>query len=552
MNNGQPEKLRRWTALKTERASYDTRCKEVSRLLLPYAWGDNDEQPNNKTRKDQAIIDPSATLSHRTLTAGMMSGMTSPARPWCRLTTPDAELNDYATVKQWLADSTTLMFKVFAKSNTYNTLHAMYRQLGAFGTAGTLITEHYDNIIHHYPQRGGQYVIATDEYGMVNTVYRRFKMMVGAMVQAYGLDRCSPQVQQMYRDDKHYQWVSVIHAVEPRSNRDYRNKNARNKAFSSCYFEENRQRDDYLRESGFDAFPGAFPRWELEGDEQYGFSPAMDALSGIKSLQHMQKRKAQGIDYKTNPPLQVPESMKDRHVDRMPGGISYYSGDPHSGIRSAFEVNLDLAHLQADIVDTRQLIDRAFYADIMLMMQNSTNKNMTATEVAERHEEKLLMLGPVLERLHSEMLSPLVEITFNRMMQAGILPPVPDELRGVPLNVDFVSILAQAQKAVNTNSVDRFTMALGQMATIKPEVLDRLNVDEWADVYSDALGIDPRLIVPTDKAALVREARAQQQQQANQMAMAQSAAQSAATLASAPTNEANALTDIMGNLSVGL
>ena len=131
------------------------------------------------------------------------------------------------------------------------------------------------------------------------------------------------------------------------------------------------------------------------------------------------------------------------------------------------------------------------------------------TEVAERHEEKLLMLGPVLERMHNEILDPLIEMTFSRMVEAGIVPPPPDELQGMELNVEFVSMLAQAQRAIATNSVDRFVGNLGAMAGIKPEVLDKFDADRWADAYADMLGIDPELIVPGEQVALIRKQRAE-------------------------------------------
>lgn len=154
-------------------------------------------------------------------------------------------------------------------------------------------------------------------------------------------------------------------------------------------------------------------------------------------------------------------------------------------------------------------IKASFYADLFLMLANESNPQMTATEVAERHEEKLLMLGPVLERMHNEIIDPLIETTFTRMVEAGIVPPAPEEMQGMDLNVEFVSMLAQAQRAIATNSVDRYVSHLGAVAQIKPEVLDKLDADYWADMYADSLGIDPKLIVSSEKVALIRQQRQQ-------------------------------------------
>jgi hypothetical protein len=275
----------------------------------------------------------------------------------------------------------------------------------------------------------------------------------------------------------------------------------------------------------------------------------MEALGDIKQLQHEQLRKAQAIDYQTKPPLQVPAGMKNRDVETLPGGISYYDGNSN-GIKTAFEVNLNLNYLLADIVDCRGRVQNAFYADLFLMLANAgPNTRMTATEVAERHEEKLIMLGPVLERLHNELLSPLVDVTFSRMVQAGALPPAPEELQGMDLNVEFVSMLAQAQRAIGTNAVDRFVGNLGAIAQMKPDILDKFDQDEWADVYADMLGIDPALIVADKDVALVRQARSQAMAAKEQAAVMQQQSQTVKNMAQAPTAGSNALTDVVNMFS---
>ena len=237
--------------------------------------------------------------------------------------------------------------------------------------------------------------------------------------------------------------------------------------------------------------------------------------------------------------------MKNRDVETLPGGVSYVDmAGPNGGIKTAFEVNLDLSHLLADIQDVRQRIEGSFYADLFLMLANQSDARMTATEVAERHEEKLLMLGPVLERLQNELLDPLIEMTFDQIMEAGIVPPPPEELQGHDINVELVSMLAQAQRAVGTNSIDRFVGNLGAVAQFKPEVLDKFDADKWVDVYSDSLGLDPQIIVPSDQVEALRQQRAKVQQQAQQAAMMNQGADTAQKLAAAKTGEPNALTDV--------
>jgi hypothetical protein len=459
-------------------------------------------------------------------------------------------LNNYPPVKLWLDDVTNKMQLVFQRSNTYRTLHGMYEELGAFGTASAIILPDYKNIIHHYPSTVGEYAIATNYQGRVDTIYREFEKTVSEIVTEFGIDNVSHTVKNLYDRGSLDAWVPIIHAIEPRTDRDPRKRDSKNMEYMSCYFELAAEKGKYLRESGFEEFPGIVPRWNVVGGDIYGNSPGMEALGDIKQLQHEQLRKAQGIDYQTKPPLVVPSSMKNRDIETLPGGISFIDGNSQ-GIKAAFEVNLNLQHLLMDIQDCRSRINGSFYADLFLMLANATDTRMTATEVAERHEEKLLMLGPVLERLHNELLDPLIDVTFNHMLRAGMLPPAPQELQGQDLNVEFVSMLAQAQRAIGTNGVDRFIGNLGVVAQMKPEVLDKFDSDQWADAYSEMLGIDPKMITATKDVAMIRNKRAQAQAAQSQMAMMQQGASAAKDASQAPTQggESNVMMDLMNQFS---
>ena len=539
-----PKYLARWGYLKTERSSWFSHWNEISTRLMPRAGRFFVQDRNKGNKRHNQIYDSSATQALSILAAGMMSGMTSPARPWFRLTTGGDDLDSYQPVKIWLDQVTRLMLKIFQGSNTYRALHSMYEELGGFGTAASIMVPDFRSVIHHHPLTAGEYAITTDWRGDVATLYREFQKTVGQLVKEFGYKACSPTVQNLYDRGNLEAWVTIIHAIEPRADRDPSKNDPQNMAWKSVYFEIGGNQQHCLRESGFKRFPALVPRWVVRGGDIYGESPAMTALGDINQLQHQQLRKAQGIDYKTRPPLQAPTSMKNRDVEMLPGGITYVdSANPHGGIRSAFEVNIDLQHLLGDIRDVRERIRSCFFADLFTMLANQTDTRMTATEVAERHEEKLLMLGPVLERLQNELLDPLIENTFDAIMEAGIAPPAPDELQGRPLNVDLIGMLAQAQRAVGTNSIDRFVGNLGAVAQFKPEVLDRFDSDRWAEVYSDSLSLDPQIIVPRDQAQAIREQRAQAQAQAQQAALAEQQASTAQKLASAKTDQPNALTD---------
>ncbi|CAB4124555.1 Head-to-tail connector protein, podovirus-type [uncultured Caudovirales phage] len=540
----------RWGALKSERASWVAHWKEISDYLLPRSGRFFIQDRDKGYRRHNNIYDSTGTRALRVLAAGMMAGMTSPARPWFRLGIADKDLMKNHAVKVWLNEVTRLMLEVFSKGNTYRALHHMYEELGAFGTSASVVMDDYNDVIRHYPLTTGEFAIATDYRGQVNTLYREFQKTVAEVVGEFGINNVSSTVKNMHDRGSLDQWVTIVHAIEPRIDRDVTKKDDKNMPYSSCYFELNGEKNQYLRESGFKVFPALCPRWTTSGGDIYGNSPGMEALGDIKQLQHEQLRKAQGIDYKTKPPLQVPTSMKNRDIETLPGGISFVDATGNTqGIQTAFEVNIDLSHLLMDIQDCRGRIEKTFYADLFLMLANQTDTRMTATEVAERHEEKLLMLGTVIERLQNELLDPLIEMTFNRMLDAGIVPPPPEELQGMSLDVEFVSMLAQAQKAVSTNGIDRFMGNLGAVAQYKPEVLDKFNADKWADIYSDVLGVDPELIKSDEDVAAIRQQRAKAQQDAQQQQQMAQGAQTAQTLSQADTSGQNGLTDVMNMFS---
>jgi len=540
----------RWGQLKSERATWWAHWQELTSYILPRNGRYFRQDRDKGWRRHNAIYDNTGTRALRTLGAGMMAGATSPARQWFRLATPDVELNKYQPVKVWLDDVTKRMLLVFQKSNTYRSLHQMYEELGCFGTAASIVLPDDKHLIHHYTLTTGEYCIASDYQGRVCTLYREFEKTVHELVKEFGYENCSHTVQSMYDRGNLDQWIPIVHAIEPRRDRDIRKSDNKNMAWGSWYFEVGGEQGKFLRESGYRQFPGVVPRWAVAGGDIYGNSPGMEALGDIKQLQHEQLRKAQVIDYQTKPPLQMPASLKNRDVDTLPGGVSFLA-NPTDAIRTAFDVNLNLQHLLFDIQDCRERVRGAFYADLFLMLANATDTRMTATEVAERHEEKLLMLGPVVERLHNELLEPLVDITFTRMLEAGALPPPPEELQGMDLTIEFVSMLAQAQRAIGTNAVDRFVGNLGSVAQVKPDVLDKFDADQWVDIYSDMLGVDPTLIVADKQVAVVREARNKAMAAKEQAASMQQQSQTVKNLAqSAPQpGQQDGMADVMNMFS---
>lgn len=535
------QKMARWQALKQERSSWTPRWNILSQYILPFSGRFQSSDHNRGDKSFNNIYDSTGTRAHRVLAAGLMAGMTSPARPWFRLATPDADLMEHAPVKMWLDKTSQLMRDVFARSNTYRAFHTQYEELGCFATAVNMIEDNFDTVMWCHPLTAGEYCIAVDELGRPNTLYREFEMTIEQLVAKFVYDRdtkafdwrnVSQHVKNLWDTNRFDQWVPILHSLEPREihKRDVRLKNARNMPVASVYLEIGASEDKVLRESGYKEFPGTISRWHTRGGDVYGHGPGFEAIGDIKQLQHEQFRKGQAIDFMSKPPIELPPDAKANEVEYLPGGVSIGSGVGNRA-RNLVDVKVQINELLEDIRDVRERVNAAFYVPLFLMISNMPGvQPRNQFEIAERHEEKLLMIGPVLERLHDELLSPHIDMAFAKLVNARVLPPPPPEMQDMELKVEFVSTLAQAQKAVGLGSLDRLlgTVALISQGKGSTEPWDKIDTDQVIDKYSDMLSVDPSVIVSDDKIVVIRESRQAQAAAQQAAAMAKPAADLAA------------------------
>jgi hypothetical protein len=538
---------RRLAALKLERASFEGHWRDLSDYLAPRR-GRFLVSDKNKDRRSPRIINPAGRLAARTLANGMMGGVTSPARPWFKLSTPDPDLAEHGEVKLWLDDATKLMRQVFARSNFYNCIHTLYGEIGTFGTASMLIDEDYQDVIRCYPFSVGEYYLANSHRLDVNAVYRECSYTVSQLVEMFGLDAVSARVKDSFDRGNYDQWVEVAHAIEANPSHIAGRAGPDGKPFRSVYYEVAGETDKLLHRGGYNEWPAPSPRWDLLAGDVYGSSPGMDALPDVKALQVMEMRKAQGIDKMVNPPMQAPADLRNQPVSSLPGGISYYNGQTGAGgIRPLYEVQPRLAELMGSMQEHEQRINQAFFADLFLMMAQSDRREITAREIDERHEEKLLQLGPVLERLHDELLNPVIDRVFAIMQRNGILPEPPEALQGIDLKVEYVGMLAQAQQAVAVGGIERFMGFAGNMAAVNPAILDKIDMDQAIDEYGQYVGVAASLVIPDETVMKIRAERQKLAQMQQQAAMMTQAAEGAKTLSEVDTGSGgNLLANILG------
>ncbi|MFI5000172.1 MAG: portal protein, partial [Reyranellales bacterium] len=409
---------------------------------------------------------------------------------------------------------------VFAKSNLYNCLHTLYGELGVFGTAALWVDEDEEDTVRGYTLTAGEYWLASSRRLAVDTLYRTVWWTVRQIVDTFGRDSVSPGIRAAYDGGQLDLEYEIVHAIEPNPKaahagaHDWTGQVSSDLPYRSVWFERGQQGERaLLRIAGYQEFPCMAPRWDVVGSDTWGSGPGWTALGDSQQLQVQQRRKLEAIDKQVKPPMVGPPSLKNEPATLLPGGITYVADPSGQGFRPAIDVRLDLVALGADIAEVQDRIKQAFYADLFLMMAESDRREITAREIDERHEEKMLMLGPVLERLHDELLDPLVRRVFNIMARNNRIPPPPPSIRRSDLQIEFISLLASAQKAAATGAIERFWQFGAQIGAVKPEALDRLDPDGTMDAYADMTGVPTAVIVDLKKAEMARAARAKQQAQ---------------------------------------
>jgi len=539
--------------LKRQRTSWEPGWRELSRYVNPKR-GQFWTQPNSGGRGTQnngAILDPTGQFSLRTLVAGLMSGVTSPARPWFRLTIPDRRIAALAPVKTWFDDCAERMRMVFAAGNLYSALPIIYEELGQFGTGCAIVEFDREDVIRLYTLSTGEYWLGINWRGRVDTLLRRFMYSYRQIEERWpnhGITEITEKAKGIEADTE----IAIMHMIEPNPKVEKGRLDWAGKKFRSVYWREHSSagEGEFIHRAGYRDFPVLAPRWSPIGNDAYSKGPGHDALPDVKSLQILKKREHNAVDKNVNPPMGAHISLRGSSSSVLPGAINYFTTqEKGAGMWPLYRTEPGSIEQVARLVArTQEHVKSHFFADLFLMfdqMEGVQPRNQL--EISTRREEKMQMLGPVLENLHDDLLQPLVSLTFDIMGEHRLFAEPPEELEGYPLDVELISILAQAQKAADLGSVERLWAFAGNIAASRPEVLDKLDPDETMDVYAEKVGAPSAIVVSDDQVAKVRQARAQKEQAAQAAAMATTAADGAKTLSETDVGGGrNALQSVLG------
>ena len=526
--------LSRFDRLQGQRENWETHWQEVADYMQPRKADVTKRRARGDKRMEQ-IFDSSPIQAVELLAASLHGMLTNPSTPWFTLRFKDEEIENEDEAKLWLEASTDAMYTAFNRSNFQQEIFELYHDLITFGTAAMFIEEDDDDIIKFSTRHINEVFIAENDKGRIDTIYRKFKISARAAIQKFG-EAVSADVQTKAKKDP-YEEVEILHAVYPRSDFNPNKKDKANMPFESVYMEY--KNGNELSVGGFREFPFVVPRYLKASNEIYGRSPAMTALPDVKMLNEMSKTTIKAAQKQVDPPLLVPDDGFLLPVRTVPGGLNFY----RSGTRDRIEpLNIGANNpLGLNMEQQRRDSIRAVFYVNQLMMQQGPQ--MTATEVIQRNEEKMRLLGPVLGRLQSELLKPLIDRVFAVLLRNNMLPQAPEFLSGRDVEIEYVSPLAKAQKSTELQSIMRAVEILGSLANVAP-VFDYVNFDNLVKHLADIVGVPQKILKTQNQVNADRQAQAQQQQEMQQMQQLQQVAKAGgdiAPLAKALPEEARAV-----------
>lgn len=489
---------------------------------------DNNNSDQGKMIDHKKLIRSYGTYAANVFAAGLNSGMTDKSSRWFKVSHPDPKKQDMEGVRHWTDAVTDGMFAVINRSNLYDAFYSCYQELATFSTGCYIILPDFDEVVRAKSFTAGEYSIGVNNKGQVDTFGRKFMLTVKQLVQEFGLGKCSGKVQNHFKQNQFDVEIEVSHLIQPNRQAIVGREDKQNMPFESLYWESGTNDSDaFLDRRGHKIFRVIAPRWEVvTTDTTLGYGPSWHSMGAIKELQKTAKDKLMAQQKLHDPPV-IQDASVEGHANLLPGGTTVVTGTvPNSGVRPAYQINPNLDSFIELMNDEKKEIDKFFFVDLFLALLNSRDENKTATEVTGIQQEKIMMMGPSLHRLDTEMLTRTLEVVYHDMLERGMIPEPPEEIRGDDLKIEFTSTLSQLQKASGIYKVER-VLDIAARTYETAMIADIIDADATIREVSEMEGAPSKMLF--DKAVLKanREAAAQResqaQQQANMPAMAKAA-----------------------------
>ena len=493
--------VKRFEVIKANRANWETHWQECADYCLPTKANITTERAvGTKLKTD--IYDSTAIEAVPVAAAGLHSYLTNPSSRWFDIEMENKKLMDDAEVKTWLKECVDIEFGYFNSSNFNEVMPEFYTDFVVFGNPCLYQEEDLEDMFNFFARPVSEVYFLVNERGKIDTVYRYFTYTARQAYQKWG-DNAGQKVLDLIKAQKVEETLKFLHIVLPREDRTIGKRDAKNMPFASLYLEPSHKK--LLSEGGYQEFPFFIPRCYKTSDSEYAYSPASVGLADIKGLNIMSRDILQAAEKTLHPPIILPHDGYLLPFKTSAKAINYRtSGNPEDKVET-LRVDREIGITLEMLNQRRQSIGRIFFVDLFLMLANLPEQQRTATEIAERVNERMLILGPALGRL-MKSLAGVVERGFSILMRNGKFPPPPDILQGQEYKVKFISPLAKAQRAAEAKSVNDLLLAVGQMAQVEPAVVDNVDLDKAVKKYGDIYNVSD-ILRSDDDVAAIRKSR---------------------------------------------
>jgi hypothetical protein len=544
----------RLAGLKAERLPYENKWKDIEDFICPGTTAFYQDAEKDIESEDDAILNTVPSVAHRVLASGMQAGLTSPSRPWFRLDVPDIRLAEFPPVQEWLKKVQDIMYLVYTKSNFYDSTQNLYGQLGGPGTGAMSMFPDFNHVIRCRTYSAGSYWISNDSSGRVDTFAREWQMTTSQMVEEFGYEKCSAAIQHAYdRGDYFLQW-KVMQLIEPNRTVEKSAYGWKGKNFTAYWWEGAGQFKRVPPHRRPRHIPDTLP--EMADCRQQGLCEisCLDRAAGLQDAHE---------DGRVRQPWTGSDSGSSGDRSGLSRGENRHTSGRHILLRRTGRVKGTQVPVREhepahpgnrgkDRKDREPDKDGIFQRSLPYDLHHGPVRDNGAGDRSQGRR-KADNAWPGYRADQSELLDPCIDITFDIALKAGLIPEPPEELEGVPLQVDYISILAQAQKMIGLSAMNELVTNIGSLIQIgKPEALDKLDADQFIDEAARMLGIPPGIIVPDEDVAKVRQVKAQQMAQQEAMAQGQALADGAKSLSETPVGEKSALEALMDMSGGGL
>lgn len=526
----------RFENIRQESERYHPIWKEICQHFLPTA-GSFKEKPSDPVKLDyMKLLDTDPNTFVIWLAAGMMSGMTNPSREWFGLGTEKGVWGDTPEEAEYLKKRRSRIENSLHRGNVYLTLFKMYAELGTVGTYVYLVEKDPVTFIRTIPFTIGETYLGMGPNGKIDTFGVTHWMTPAEMVAHFG-DAVPAHIRaRAEKAGTESERIAVHQLIEPNNARGYALMDAAGKAYRSVYWTEGAP--DFLRVSGYSRFPVICPRWDLKHyNSTWGTGPGWVALGAVKSLQKITSDEYLAVEMGIKPPLVAQANAFRGEINLKPGAVLWTSAGATDAVKPLYQAQMDISKAELLVSKVKNTLKSQFFADIMATLLSDDKRNQTATEVAEKVQERLAIMGPVLERMVQENHKPLIELVDAYNEEMGVYDDlvVPESLRGQKIKITFNSVFHEAQKASGTRSLDMLVGAFSQYAQAKPEILDLLDGDKLGRLAAEKLSLT-EMLADEETVSSIRQNRAQEAARQQQLAAAQNAAELGEKLAAAGKN----------------